>query len=162
MSTDDPSSQAGTVPPPLVSPCPHTPACPPPVCLPPTVRAQSAQTVQASSAPPPSVADPGGGTPSGGYEVDAWYVRKFAGTMGDSAIGVDSVKQWTPRFEGWHLAPMAGIPIVGLMFVNRLNTIADTWRDSAGILTEVLRTDSGKISTAAANYVAAQKASTIK
>lgn len=82
--------------------------------------------------------------------------------MDDSATGVDTVKQWTPRFEGWNLAPMAGIPIVGLMFVSRLNTIADTWRDSAGILTEVLRTDSGKVSKAADNYVAAQRSSTVK
>ncbi|MFI7454724.1 hypothetical protein ACIBQX_45135 [Nonomuraea sp. NPDC049714] len=89
-------------------------------------------------------------------------MRKFAGTMDDSATGVDTVRQWTPRFEGWNLAPMAGVPIVGLMFVGRFNTITDTWRDSAGILTEVLRTDSGKVSKAADNYVAAQRASTIK
>ncbi|MGN9786407.1 hypothetical protein ACTMTF_33625 [Nonomuraea sp. ZG12] len=89
-------------------------------------------------------------------------MRKFAGTMDDSATGVDTVRQRTPRFEGWNLAPMAGVPIVGLMFVGRFNTITDTWRDSAGILTEVLRTDSGKVSKAADNYVAAQRASTIK
>jgi hypothetical protein len=82
--------------------------------------------------------------------------------MDDSATGVDTVKQWTPRFEGWNLTPMAGIPIVGLMFVNRFNIIADTWRDSAGILTEVLRTDSGKVFRAADNYVAAERSSTVK
>ncbi|MFD2355678.1 hypothetical protein ACFSTC_50015 [Nonomuraea ferruginea] len=38
------------------------------------------------------------------------------------------------------------------MFVNRLNTISDTWRDSAGILRDVLRTDAAKVSRAAANY----------
>lgn len=156
MSTDQPSSTA-SAPPSLVSPCPHTPACPPPACLPPGLRAQPTQSVRPESKPPP---DAGG--PAGGYEVDAGYVRKFAGTMDDSATGVDAVKQWTPRFEGWSLAPMAGIPIVGLMFVNRFNTIADTWRDSAGILTEVLRTDSGKVAKAADNYVAAQRSSTIK
>ncbi|MEU7853302.1 hypothetical protein [Nonomuraea sp. NPDC049141] len=104
--------------------------------------------------------DPDG--PTKGYETNAGYVRKFAGTMDGSATGVDTVKQWTPRFEGWNLIPMAGVPIVGLMFVNRLNTIADTWRDSAGILSEVLRTDSGKIYKAADNYVAAARANTVK
>jgi hypothetical protein len=140
----------------LVSPCPHIPACPPPVCLPSRLRAQPVQASLAKSAP--LLEDTDG--PAKGYETDAGYVRKFAGTMDDSATGVDTVKERTPRFEGWDLAPMAGVPIVGLMFVNRLNTIADIWRDSAGILSEVLRTDSGKIDKAADNYVAAARAST--
>ncbi|HUR02001.1 MAG TPA: hypothetical protein VM347_05650 [Nonomuraea sp.] len=142
----------------LVSPCPHIPACPPPMCLPSRLRAQP---VQASLAKP-AVLLQDTDDPTEGYETDAGYVRKFAGTMEDSATGVDTVKQWTPRFEGWNLIPMAGVPIVGLMFVNRLNTIADTWRDSAGILSEVLRTDSGKIYKAADNYVAAERSSTVE
>lgn len=110
--------------------------------------------------PAPRLEDTNG--PAEGYETDAGYVRKFAGTMDGSATGVDAVRQRTPRFEGWNLSPMAGVPVVGLMFVNRLNTIADTWRDSAGILSEVLRTDSGKIYQAADNYVAAARANTVK
>ncbi|MGV9328235.1 hypothetical protein ACWDR1_12755 [Streptosporangium sandarakinum] len=81
--------------------------------------------------------------------------------MGDSATGVDAVRQGTPRFEGWHLAPVAGVPVVGLLFVDRLNTVADTWRDSAGILSEVLRKDNGRLFRAADNYVAAERASTV-
>ncbi len=132
----------------MVSPCPHTPKCPPPGCLPQSLRR------------PPATAALGG--PPGGYDVDAGYVRKFANTMDGSATGVDLLKQHTPRFEGWNLVPLAGVPIVGLMFVGRFNTIADTWQDSARILADVLRTDSGRVSRAADNYVAAAKAGTIR
>ncbi|MGP3934199.1 hypothetical protein [Nonomuraea sp. KM88] len=90
------------------------------------------------------------------------HVRKFAGIMDMSATGVDTVKEATPRFEGSSLIPLAGMPIVGLRFVSRFNTITDTWKDSAGILSEVLHTDSGKVSRAADNYVAAERAGTIK
>ncbi|TDD14539.1 hypothetical protein [Nonomuraea diastatica] len=82
--------------------------------------------------------------------------------MDASATGVNTLKEATPRFEGWSLAPLAGVPIVGLMFVNRFNTITDTWKDSAGILSEVLHTDSGKVSRAAENYAAAARAGTVK
>ncbi|TDD12824.1 hypothetical protein E1292_00780 [Nonomuraea deserti] len=141
-----------------MSPCPHTPACPPPICLPSSLRTPSTPAATPEPTQPP-------GTSSGshdGYETSAKYVRKFAGTMDASATGVDTVKEATPRFEGWDLVPLAGVPIVGLMFVNRFNTITDTWKDSAGILSEVLRTDSGKVSRAADNYVAAERAGTVK
>ncbi|MFF0248497.1 hypothetical protein ACWEU6_07595 [Streptosporangium sandarakinum] len=81
--------------------------------------------------------------------------------MSDSATGVDAVRQWTPRFEGWHLAPVAGVPVVGLLFVDRLNAVADTWRDSAGILSDVLHKDNGRLFRTADNYVAAEQASTV-
>ncbi|MEV0514406.1 hypothetical protein [Nonomuraea sp. NPDC050405] len=106
----------------------------------------------------PAPDDPGGARD--GYTEHERYVRKFAGTMDSSATGVETVRQWTPRFEGWNLIPMAGVPIVGLMFVGRFNTVTDTWEDSAGILAEVLRTDSGKVSRAADNYAAADQNST--
>ncbi|MEU4226753.1 hypothetical protein AB0F17_20850 [Nonomuraea sp. NPDC026600] len=117
--------------------------------------------MQASLAKPASLLEDTDGSTEG-YETHAEHVRKFAGTMDDSATGVDTIKQSTPRFDGWNLIPMAGVPIVGLMFVNRLNTVADTWRDSAGILSEVLHTDSGKIYKAADNYVAAERANTVQ
>ncbi|GAA2356580.1 hypothetical protein [Nonomuraea africana] len=97
-----------------------------------------------------------------GYEVQAGYVRKFAGTMGTSATGVDEIKQHIPRFEGWNLVPLAGVPVIGLAFVGRFNSIADLWCDSAGILGEVLRKDSDKVCRAADNYVAAEKASALR
>ncbi|PZG17901.1 hypothetical protein [Nonomuraea aridisoli] len=75
--------------------------------------------------------------------------------MHSTATGVDLTGNRTPRFEGWNLAPLAGVPLIGLMFVGRLNTIADTWRDTSGILSNVLRDDSDKITRSAANYRAA-------
>lgn len=120
----------------LTSPCPHQPPCPPPVCLP--------QTLRAPAKPVPS--------PGEGYETEIGYIEGFAGTMGDTAESVRQVSQRTPRFAGWNLVPLAGVPVIGLAFVNRLNTIADTWIDSAGILDDLLRTDSARIARSAANY----------
>ncbi|NUW33745.1 hypothetical protein HTZ77_20230 [Nonomuraea sp. SMC257] len=140
----------------MVSPCPHTPACPPPACLPQSLRAQPARAASARQAAIPD--DTGRGP--GGYDVNEAFVRKFAGTMDSSATGVDTVKHWTPRFEGWQLTPMAGVPIAGLLFVDRFNIISDTWKDCAGILSGLLRTDSGKIVKAADNYAAADHHST--
>ncbi|NUW44885.1 hypothetical protein [Nonomuraea rhodomycinica] len=150
----------------VVSPCPHTPACPPPACLPQSLRAQPARAVSAGQAqpalavstrqaPPPDDT----GSPNG-YDVNEAFIRKFAGTMDSSATGVETVKHWTPRFEGWQLIPMAGVPIAGLLFVNRFNTVSDTWADCAGILSGLLRTDGGKIVKAADNYHAADHHST--
>ncbi|GAA2290533.1 hypothetical protein GCM10010149_41920 [Nonomuraea roseoviolacea subsp. roseoviolacea] len=142
-----------------MSPCPHTPACPPPACLPQSLRAQPARAISATQRPTPDETGRGPGG-SGGYDVNGGYVRKFAGTMDSSATGVDTVKHWTPRFEGWQLIPMAGVPIAGLLFVDRFNTVSDTWRDCAGILSELLRADSGKVFQAADNYAAADHHST--
>ncbi|MFI7616275.1 hypothetical protein E1286_11145 [Nonomuraea terrae] len=75
--------------------------------------------------------------------------------MQSTATGVNLAGNRTPRFEGWNLAPLAGMPQIGLRFVGRLNAIADTWRDSTGILGNVLRDDSDKIIKSAANYRAA-------
>lgn len=143
----------------MVSPCPHTPACPPPACLAPGLRPKPETAAPGRPAPAPDASGSGG--PAGGYNVDAGYVRKFAGAMDGSATGVDSIKQHTPRFDGWNLVPLAGVPIIGLAFVGRFNAIADTWQDSARILADVLRTDSGKVSRAADHYVAAAQASTV-
>ncbi|MEV0591874.1 hypothetical protein [Nonomuraea cavernae] len=103
-----------------------------------------------------------GSTGTGGYGVHTTYLKSFAGTMGTSADGVDVVKQSAPRFDGWNLVPLAGVPIIGLPFVGRFNTIADTWRDSAGVLVDVLRADSGKVSRAADNYHAAETANAVQ
>lgn len=99
---------------------------------------------------------------TGGYEVDVQYARKFAKTVDDTATDVDVMKRATPRFDGWQLAPMCGVPVVAQMFIGRLNVIADTWADCAGILAGQLHADSGKVSRAVGNYVAAEQASTVK
>lgn len=130
----------------LTSPCPHTPACPPPVCLPEALR----------TAPPPATT---GGTDPSGYESTISHIDGFAGTLTEAAEGVGLVRQRTPRFEGWNLVPLAGVPAVGLLFAGRFNAIADTWDDSAGILSDVLLTDSGKVGRSAANYRQAESAS---
>ncbi|WP_188191140.1 hypothetical protein [Nonomuraea sp. SYSU D8015] len=77
--------------------------------------------------------------------------------MSGAAQGVNLVKERTPRFEGWNLVPLAGVPLVGRMFVGRYNTISDTWRDSAGILRGVLDKDSEKVTRAAQNYRNAER-----
>ncbi|MEU8056579.1 hypothetical protein [Microbispora bryophytorum] len=102
---------------------------------------------------------PGGGS-SGlpGYEVAASFIRKFAGTVDGSAEGVRRMKDATPRFEGGNLAPLAGVPIVGLAFVHRFNAVSDTWSGAAGILGDALRRDGETLVRAADNYVAAEKA----
>ncbi|GGO04413.1 hypothetical protein [Microbispora bryophytorum] len=102
---------------------------------------------------------PGGGS-SGlpGYEVAASFIRKFADTVDGSADGVRRMKDAAPRFEGGNLAPLAGVPIVGLAFVHRFNTVSDTWSGAAGILGDALRRDGETLVRAADNYVAAEKA----
>ncbi|MEU7691319.1 hypothetical protein FLW53_08255 [Microbispora sp. SCL1-1] len=94
-----------------------------------------------------------------GYEVAASFIRKFAGTVSGSADGVRRLGDATPRFQGWNLAPLAGIPIVGLTVVHRFNTISDTWSGAAAILGDALHTDGETLVRAADNYVAAEKAS---
>ncbi|WP_328708322.1 hypothetical protein OHB01_16975 [Microbispora hainanensis] len=94
-----------------------------------------------------------------GYEVAASFIRKFAGTVSGSADGVRRLGDATPRFRGWSLAPLAGIPIVGLTVVHRFNTISDTWSGAAAILGDALHTDGETLVRAADNYVAAEKAS---
>ncbi|MEV4328345.1 hypothetical protein [Microbispora rosea] len=152
----------------MVSPCPHTPPCPPPgPCLPDSLRVRQAGTAQAPAppaAPVTSPAGPGGGPGGGssglpGYEVAANFIRKFAGTVGGSADGVRRLGDATPRFQGWNLAPLAGIPIVGLTFVHRFNAVSDTWSNAAGILGDALHRDGETLVRAADNYVAAEKAS---
>lgn len=149
----------------MVSPCPHTPPCPPGPCLPDSIRGQrpAAFSTIPANVPayvPASVpADPGGPSGLPGYEVAAGFIRKFAGTVGDSAQGVRRLKDGTPRFQGWNLAPLAGIPIAGLAFVHRFNTVSDTWSQAAGILGDALHRDGETLVRAADNYVAAEKAS---
>ncbi|MGI5161060.1 hypothetical protein [Microbispora sp. CA-102843] len=146
----------------MVSPCPHTPSCPPPgPCLPDSLRgrqqgAPQAQKPAASATPP---AGPSGGS-SGlpGYEVATGFIRKFAGTVGGSADGVRRLGDATPRFQGWNLAPLAGVPIVGLTFVHRFNSVSDTWSNAAGVLGDALHRDGETLVRAADNYVAAEKA----
>ncbi|OPG02771.1 hypothetical protein B1L11_41805 [Microbispora sp. GKU 823] len=147
----------------MVSPCPHTPPCPPPgPCLPDSLRGRQAGAPQApkpAAIPVTYSADPGGGS-SGppGYEVAAGFIRKFAGTVGGSADGVRRLGDATPRFQGWNLAPLAGIPIVGLTFVHRFNSVSDTWSSAAGILGDALHKDGETLVRAADNYVAAEQA----
>ncbi|MEV5889891.1 hypothetical protein [Nonomuraea fuscirosea] len=137
----------------VVSPCPHVPKCPPPACLPPALRPSPSPSPSPSK---PAPSQKGDGT-KGGYEAVAGSIDKFAGSISGAAQGVNQVKEYTPRFEGMDLAPLAGVPLVGLMFVNRFNRISDSWKDSAGILHNVLRTDSGKITMAARNYRDAER-----
>ncbi|MFG1823053.1 hypothetical protein ACGFIJ_11260 [Microbispora bryophytorum] len=151
----------------MVSPCPHTPPCPAGPCLPDSIRGRrpgEAAAVIPARAParvPVRVPAPDGGS-SGlpGYEVAAGFIRKFAGTVDGSAEGVRRMKDATPRFEGGNLAPLAGVPIVGLAFVHRFNTVSDTWSGAAGILGDALRRDGETLVRAADNYVAAEKAGT--
>ncbi|SDQ42930.1 hypothetical protein SAMN04489764_0645 [Thermostaphylospora chromogena] len=82
--------------------------------------------------------------------------------MNGSADAVETLRQSTPRFEGWNLAPLAGVPLAGLLFVNRCNTIADSWADCAGVLRDVLRGDSSRLHRAADNYIAAEQTSTMR
>ncbi|MEV4892476.1 hypothetical protein AB0K48_24160 [Nonomuraea sp. NPDC055795] len=79
-------------------------------------------------------------------------IVSFAKVMNSSADVVGAVQSATPRFEGWNLAPVAGVPMIGLMFVGRLNTIADAWADCAGVLREVLKEDGHKLMKVAQNY----------
>ncbi|QYC38711.1 hypothetical protein Nocox_05420 [Nonomuraea coxensis DSM 45129] len=96
------------------------------------------------------------------YETRTHSIDAFAETMTGSATGVQGVRQRTPRFEGWNLAPLAGVPVVGLMFTDRFNTIADTWNDSAGILSDVLHKDAGRVTLSAHHYRQAELASRTK
>ncbi|MDP9849389.1 hypothetical protein [Streptosporangium lutulentum] len=72
--------------------------------------------------------------------------------MSGAAVGVDELKNSTPRFEGWNLVPLAGIPIIGLPYAGRFNTISDTWADSAGILKNLLAHSGEKLVRSADNY----------
>lgn len=94
--------------------------------------------------------------------MEAGRIRTFADTVNGSADVVETLGRNTPRFEGWNLAPLAGVPLVGLLFVNRCNVIADTWADCTGVLSEVLRGDGSKLHRAADNYIAAEQASTLR
>ncbi|MFI6909410.1 hypothetical protein ACIBKY_49675 [Nonomuraea sp. NPDC050394] len=85
-----------------------------------------------------------------GFRSDS--IVSFAEVMNSTADMVGVIQSATPRFEGWRLAPVAGVPMIGLMFVNRLNTIADSWADCAGILREVLKEDGHKLMKVARNY----------
>ncbi|MCG5218950.1 hypothetical protein [Streptosporangium sp. KLBMP 9127] len=94
-----------------------------------------------------------------GYEVAAGYITKLADTMDGSAATAEDLLNGTPRFEGWNLVPLAGIPLVGLPFVQRINVIADEWAFGAGILRDVLWDDSNRLYRAAGNYIAVEQAS---
>ncbi|MFB4292810.1 hypothetical protein ACBI99_34560 [Nonomuraea sp. ATR24] len=132
-----------------LSPCAHTPQCPPPACLPASLRAQPV------SADPEARGGKGGNDPQGGVAYAVSKIVAYAETMDLSADVVSRLKSATPRFEGWNLAPIAGIPAIGLMFVNRINTIADTWADCAKLLDKVLEEDGSKLFKVAENYAAA-------
>ncbi|MCF6476523.1 hypothetical protein FAF44_50555 [Nonomuraea sp. MG754425] len=143
----------------MVTPCPHTPPCPPPVCLPPSLRPSDDPTSSGEPADTSEERDNSGdSTDLPGYEINAGYLDTFAGLMSGVAEGVGYVKERAPRFEGWNLVPLAGVPIVGLMFVGRYNRISDAWGDSALILRDVLGADSDKITVSAQNYRNAESA----
>ncbi|MEW9546966.1 hypothetical protein [Nonomuraea sp. NPDC050783] len=133
------------------------------MCLPPSLRATASPSPSPSaSGKPPAGQAPGDRSNLPGYAALTSGIDAFAGTMNDSAQGVHLTKQRTPRFEGWNLAPLAGVPVVGLMFTNRFNTITDTWSDSARLLSDMLRRDAGKVTRSAANYRQAEHASGTK
>ncbi|MCC5575751.1 hypothetical protein IMZ11_08875 [Microtetraspora sp. AC03309] len=94
-----------------------------------------------------------------GFEVATDKLGSFANVMTTSAVHVNQIKAATPRFESWNLVPVAGIPSIGLLYVNRLNTISDVWADCAGVLKEVLEVDGGLLVTVAGNYRAAEEKS---
>ncbi len=151
----------------MVSPCPHTPPCPPPgPCLPDSLRVRQTgapQTPKPTTAPATPPAGQSGGPNGGssglpGYEVATGFIRKFAGAVGGSADGVRRLRDATPRFQGWNLAPLAGVPIVGLTFVHRFNSVSETWSNAAGVLGDALHRDGETLVRAADNYVAAEKA----
>jgi hypothetical protein len=96
-------------------------------------------------APPPSDAQ-------GKLEYSIGKIVDFAEVMDLAGDVVGQLKAETPRFEGWNLAPVAGIPAIGLMFVGRMNTISDTWSDCAGLLREVLERDGDLLFKVAENY----------
>ncbi|MGW0801889.1 hypothetical protein [Nonomuraea sp. NPDC002799] len=102
--------------------------------------------------------DPGGKSNLTGYEIEIGILDTFGGTLASTGRGVHMIKERVPRFEGWNLVPLAGVPAVGQMFVGRFNTIADVWSDTLGILGNTLTKDGGRITTVAANYRAAHPA----
>ncbi|MEV6860987.1 hypothetical protein AB0M44_08275 [Streptosporangium subroseum] len=77
--------------------------------------------------------------------------------MSGAAVGVQELKNSTPRFEGWNLVPLAGIPIIGMPFVGRFNGISDLWADSADILRGVLTRSGEKLMRSADNYAQANQ-----
>jgi hypothetical protein len=98
--------------------------------------------------------DTAGGTTGGsGFQTATDYLKRFAHTMNDCGNGVEQLKEVPPRFEGWGLAPLSGIPLVGLWFVRRLDVIVDTWADSVHILGAVLKADSKKLIATADKYI---------
>ncbi|MEU8172933.1 hypothetical protein AB0C14_08645 [Microbispora hainanensis] len=161
---------------PQQAPPPQAPQQAPPPQAPPQAPQQAPPPQAPQQAPPPQAppqapqpTTPPAATPGGrnadagalpGYEVAASFIRKFAGTMGGSAEGVRRLGDATPRFQGWNLAPLAGVPIVGLTAVHRFNAVSDTWSSAAGILGDALHTDGETLLRAADNYVAAEQAST--
>jgi hypothetical protein len=94
----------------------------------------------------------------GGYTTTTGNIAEMSALMNESAGLVAQYAALTPRFEGWSLAPLGGVPLVGLAFVNRLNAVTDTWAECTGILRNVLMGNSGKLAVAAQNYAQAQKA----
>lgn len=139
----DPSSAA-------LSPCPHTPACPPGPCLPAILRPVSLTTEPRSQAPPPPVPAPS--ADKDGYDTALSKIVEYAGTMMNAASAVNQIKAVTPRFEGWDLIPVIGIPAIGLPFHDRFNALSDTWADCAAILRTVLEDDSEKLAEVAQKY----------
>lgn len=121
------------------------------MCLPPGLR----------DGGPPATADQGAIIPSSaagdGVEFRTDTIASFAEVMDLAANVVDQLKAATPRFDGGNLAPVVGIPMIGLVFVGRLNDVADTWADCAEILRGVLEKDGGKLFKVAENYRAANE-----
>lgn len=93
-----------------------------------------------------------------GYEVSTGKIETFSHVMQLASVVMHGLERSTPRFEGWNLVPGAGVPAIGLLFVNRLNHIADTWSDCARLLRGVLEDDSKKLASVAVRYRAAHGA----
>ncbi|TMR96938.1 hypothetical protein [Nonomuraea basaltis] len=142
----------------LVSPCPHTPECPPPACLPPSLRQPSAPATPSKPANNSGQRDDSSGGKSDlpGYEVELGYITGMAGAMAASSENMHGLKQSVPRLGEWH-GPLTGIPLIAQPYVGRFNNIAEIWSDTAGIMGTVLSNDSDKVHKSVENYRAANQ-----
>ncbi|MFD9941191.1 hypothetical protein ACFWYW_44375 [Nonomuraea sp. NPDC059023] len=120
------------------------------MCLPTSLRQVNSPDVADRKAPTPA-------PDKDGVEFRSDTIMSFAKVMDSAADVVSMLQTATPRFEGSNLAPVAGVPMIGLMFVSRLNAIADAWADCAAILREVLKEDGHKLMRVAQNYRAANE-----
>ncbi|WP_406318758.1 hypothetical protein OHA77_15200 [Streptosporangium sp. NBC_01639] len=68
-------------------------------------------------------------------------------------MNVSAIKAAVPSFEGWlNMLPGTGIPLLGHLYVDRLNNLSHAWADCAGILQDVLDKDGVKLVHTAENY----------